>query len=169
MLAVARVEAGRSPQPEMIVVDKVLAYCAESLRREMPDLALKVSIESRGMVITGIEDHIDQILHNLVQNAHKYSPQGSQVEITAAPAGEMVQISVADRGFGLNGNVAIFQPFERADYAARHAPGLGLGLAVCRTLVEAQGGRIWAEPRQGNGTIFSFTLPRYQEAESGLP
>jgi signal transduction histidine kinase len=169
MLAVARVEAGRNPATEVILVDKVLDSCAHALRRDMPELTLDVNVDEPGLMIAGIEAHIDQILHNLVQNSEKYSPKGSPVSITAARADDMVRISVADRGVGVKDPVTIFLPFERGDGAERRAPGLGLGLTVCKTLVEAQGGRIWAEHRDCGGTIFSFTLPLYQYLAADLP
>ena len=168
MLAVARVEAGRNLATEAILVDKLLASCADALRRDMPELILEVNCEAVGLMIAGAEAHIDQVLHNLVQNSRKYSPDGSPVEITAVRTDDAVQISVADRGVGIKDPAAIFLPFERGDNA-EHAPGLGLGLAVCKTLVEAQGGRIWAQAREGGGAVFSFTLPLYQYPEADIP
>ncbi len=166
MLTVARVEAGRSPATECIVIDKVLKSCVEALQREFPTLLLRVHIKGRGMVVSGIEHHIEQVLHNLIQNASKYSPPGSPIEIKAARADNAVRISVLDRGLGLKDPVAIFRLFEREDGANQRAPGLGLGLAVCKTLVEAQGGQIWAEAREGGGSAFHFTLQSYQVEEA---
>ena len=102
-------------------------------------------------------DRFDRILANLVGNALKYSQE--RVKVEAAPEGQMVRISVADRGPGIS--VAdLPRVFERYYRGQRHeGEGLGLGLYIVRKLVEAHGGRIWAESRQGEGSTFTFTLP----------
>jgi hypothetical protein len=92
------------------------------------------------------------------------SPPSSPIEITAEICSESVAISVSDRGMGLHDPEALFKPFWREQQAAATASGLGLGLEVCRTLVEAQGGRMSAAHRRGGGSVFTFTLPRLSES-----
>jgi two-component system, OmpR family, sensor histidine kinase KdpD len=107
---------------------------------------------------------IDQVLTNLIENAVRYTPVESQIEIGACiDSGQMV-ISVADRGPGIPPAdlERIFNKFYRVQRTETNAPqvaGSGLGLAVCKGLVEAHGGHIWAENREGGGAIFRFTLP----------
>lgn len=107
---------------------------------------------------------IDQVLTNLIENAVRYTPVESPIEISACvDSGQMV-ISVADRGPGIPPAdlQRIFDKFyrvQRTEPNASHIAGSGLGLAVCKGLVEAHGGRIWAENREGGGAIFRFTLP----------
>jgi two-component system sensor histidine kinase KdpD len=113
---------------------------------------------------------IDQVLTNLVENAVRYTPQGSPIEISAQVDGEQMDISVADRGPGIPASKMehIFDKFYRVLDVQRdgtHPIGSGLGLAVSRGLVEAHGGRIWAENREGGGAIFRFTLPFRQTEE----
>lgn len=103
---------------------------------------------------------VQQVLLNLLDNAVKYTPEGSEVEISARAVGEEVEVSVADRGPGVPEGEAIFAKFFRLKSDGQ--PGTGLGLSICKGLVEAHGGRIWTEPRAGGGSIFRFTLPRAQ-------
>ncbi len=103
---------------------------------------------------------LDRVLSNLVENALKYSEPGTPLEI-AATAGEAVCISVSDRGRGIPDSLAdrVFDKFYRVQGSGSSAEGTGMGLAICRGLIEAHGGQIWVEPRPGGGTVFSFTLP----------
>ena len=104
---------------------------------------------------------IEQVLINLLDNALKYTPPGSPIEVTRGrTTGGAVLIEVADRGPGLppGEERRIFEKFHRAD-AAPSVRGAGLGLAICRGIVQAHGGRIWAENRPGGGVAFRFTLP----------
>jgi two-component system sensor histidine kinase KdpD len=104
---------------------------------------------------------IDQVLTNLIENAVKYSPPGSEVRVTVRCAAGAVEVAVADRGPGIAPEALphLFEPFYRADGHGPRSKGAGLGLAVARGLVEAHGGRIWAENRADGGARFVFTLP----------
>lgn len=113
---------------------------------------------------------IRQVLHNLLENAVKYSPDGGTVQVAATRAGhnqggspgEWVVISVRDQGIGIARHelARVFDRFHRVDNeVGRRVGGSGLGLAICRGIVEAHGGRIWAESEPGKGSTFSFTLP----------
>jgi two-component system sensor histidine kinase KdpD len=96
---------------------------------------------------------------NLLENAVKYTPPGTLIEIGASATDGEITVEVADRGPGLPpGDVErAFEKFYRG--APDVARGAGLGLAICRAIVEAHGGRIWAENRVGGGVAFRFTLP----------
>lgn len=110
--------------------------------------------------VSGDETSIHQVVHNLVSNAAKYSPPGSVVEVRVEGGDGEVLVRVLDRGRGLSAIEAshVFEPFYRSEAAKRMAAGAGIGLFVCRRLVEAMGGRIWAEPREGGGSVFAFAL-----------
>jgi two-component system sensor histidine kinase KdpD len=101
------------------------------------------------------------VVQNLVGNAVKYSGGALRVEITAVRDGPWVRVAVEDRGTGITSEEAsqVFTPFFRSERTSSSAGGIGLGLAVCKRLVEVQHGRIWAEPRPGGGTTVAFTLP----------
>ena len=104
------------------------------------------------------EVSIEQVLVNLLENAMRYTPPGSPIVLSAWPEGALVVVEVADRGPGLapGDEDRVFEKFYRAQ-ASPH--GVGLGLAICRGIVEAHGGRIWAENRPGGGAAFRFELP----------
>jgi signal transduction histidine kinase len=103
------------------------------------------------------------LFQNLVSNAIKYRDGGAgpEIRISAEREGEMWRFAVADNGCGFDPADAetIFVVFQRLG-GDHGVPGTGLGLAICRRIVEAQGGRIWAESEPGRGSIFRFTLPR---------
>jgi two-component system, OmpR family, sensor histidine kinase KdpD len=103
---------------------------------------------------------IDQVLTNLVENALRYTPAESPIDVTVRAKNEQVLISVADRGPGVPPAdlERIFDKFYRV-HPAGYPMGSGLGLAVCKGLVEAHGGRIWAELRDGGGLIVFVELP----------
>jgi two-component system sensor histidine kinase KdpD len=107
---------------------------------------------------------VEQILINLLDNAVKYTPAKSPVEISARVEDHVVRVTVADRGPGLGpGEEArIFEKFYRGQEGGTRS-GAGLGLAIARGIVETHGGRIAAEPRPGGGALFRFTLPLAEE------
>jgi two-component system sensor histidine kinase KdpD len=107
---------------------------------------------------------IDQVLTNLLENAVRYTPPGSPIDISAHIEGEQVIVSVADRGPGIPPAdlERVFDKFYRVlhgQHPSGYPMGSGLGLAVCKGLVEAHGGRIWAELREGGGLVMFVVLP----------
>jgi signal transduction histidine kinase len=105
-------------------------------------------------------DQVQRVLLNLLTNALRHTPSDGSVVVAARTAGAELELSVEDTGVGLEPGAAerMFDRFWRAD-PARTRGGAGLGLAIARGLVEAQGGRIWAEDRLGGGARVAFTLP----------
>ncbi len=117
-------------------------------------------------------NRLNQILTNLISNAHKYTPAGGQIEISASLTQsrlngknhDMIQVAVRDNGYGISPQEQkkLFQKFFRSDdLRAREAPGTGLGLNITRNLIELQDGKIWFESQLNAGTTFFFTLPVY--------
>jgi signal transduction histidine kinase len=113
--------------------------------------------------VPGDADRLEQVLVNLIENAIKYSPVGGTIEIGLVADAEGATINVQDEGIGLPRAEleSIFLPFGRAGNALRsNVPGLGIGLYICRNIVERHGGRIWAESGgEGKGTRMSIWLP----------
>jgi two-component system sensor histidine kinase KdpD len=101
---------------------------------------------------------VEQVLTNLLENALRYTPPGTPVELTARMQGAGVLVEMADRGPGIpeGQQERIFDKFTRGKVPGG---GVGLGLSICRVIIEAHGGRIWAENRPGGGAVFRFTLP----------
>jgi len=107
------------------------------------------------------------VVHNLLSNAGKYSPVNSEIKVTASQKHSYVLIGVTDHGRGISpeDQAKLFEPFERLRARLTTTPGLGLGLLVCRRLVEAYGGKIWVESKPGAGATFWFTLPLSTETK----
>ena len=103
---------------------------------------------------------IERVLVNLLENASKYTPAGSTVTLSAETVADRLSVSVADDGPGLppGREEAVFQKFTRGERESA-TPGVGLGLAICRAIVESHGGRITAVTRPDGGAAFTFTLP----------
>ena len=104
----------------------------------------------------------ERILYNLTDNAIKYSPDGGEVKISARQEKGSMVVSVSDHGLGISQDdqSRLFQKFQRLDVMVKRSiQGIGLGLNVCRILVEAHGGQIWVESRKGKGSTFYFTIP----------
>ncbi|HEY6512400.1 MAG TPA: DUF4118 domain-containing protein [Burkholderiaceae bacterium] len=162
LLDMARLEAGsvqlnRQWQPLEEVVGSALAACAPALtgRRMLVDLSDDLPLLHLDAVL------IERVLVNLLENAAKYTPAGSAIEITGRPASDAVVLTVDDHGPGLprGKEEAIFQKFERGDKESA-TPGVGLGLAICRAIVGAHGGTIHGETRPSGGARFTVRLPR---------
>jgi two-component system, OmpR family, sensor histidine kinase KdpD len=105
---------------------------------------------------------VAQVLTNLVGNAVKFSPQKTQIKILAVQSSEMIQVEVSDQGSGipLSDRTRVFEAFSQLENGTRNrSNGAGLGLAICKGIIEAQGGRIWIKDQPGPGTVISFTLP----------
>lgn len=161
LLDMARLQAGkvclrREWQPFEEVVGSALSGLEASLhgRRVRIDLPADLPLLEFDAVL------IERVLHNLLENAAKYAPDG-EISIGARVLPEVVEIAVCDVGPGLppGGAEGLFSLFERGRHEGG-TDGAGLGLAICRAIVEAHGGAIRAEPHAGGGACFRFTLPR---------
>jgi two-component system sensor histidine kinase KdpD len=164
LLDLSRIEAGTirvDPQPQ------TLASVLEVARAQLEALAqvhvLQVAIPPDLPPVRADALRIAQVLTNLVSNAAKYSPAETAITVVASTqdAG-FVRVSVGDEGPGIRpeDRPFVFEAFRRgSDSAARQTKGAGLGLAICKGIVEAHGGRIWIEAREGPGATVSFTLP----------
>ncbi len=114
--------------------------------------------------------HIQQVLDNLLDNAVKYSREGTEIALRCELKNQELAISVRDQGIGISAEnlEKIFDRFYRVDLGSvRKAGGAGLGLSICRRIVEAHGGRIWAESTPGQGSTFTFTLPLVNQKGDG--
>ncbi len=167
LLDMIRVESGalevqRDWQPLEEIVGVALIRLEERLKghpvevRLPPDLPL---LWADGLLL-------EQVFVNLLENAAKYTPEGTPIRISAAPADGQIVVDVADRGPGIppGEETRVFEKFYRVPAGVDRGGGgtgggVGLGLTICRGIITAHGGRIWAEQRPGGGAVFRFAIP----------
>lgn len=126
-------------------------------------IALDLDLAPEACLVQGDEQRLSQVLLNLLANALQFTPAGGRVQVASRPAGQRVQVSIRDTGEGIPPEDLphIFERLYRSDRArARRNGGSGLGLSIARSMVEAHGGRIWAESTPGEGSTFYMELPR---------
>jgi two-component system phosphate regulon sensor histidine kinase PhoR len=163
LLELSRIESGKVPlQLEPVGPTGLLTAAVGRLGLQAGRAGLQISIQSMEDLPSVLADprRIEQVVTNLLHNAIKFTPPGGRIELAAEQAGDMIQFSVRDTGAGISTESLprIFERFYKADQS-RTGGGTGLGLAITRHLVEAHGGRVWAESVEGQGATFYFTLP----------
>jgi signal transduction histidine kinase len=161
MLLLARAGAQAPVPTEPVKLERSIEEVALEQRKRSSDRCIVVSVKPTDLLAEAQPDYLRQVLQNLLGNAEKYSPRDQQIDIRARRSGDEVSISVHDRGSGIDPAEAeiIFQPFYRSARTATKVAGAGIGLAVCKLLVQAQSGSISARSRRGGGAVFAFTLP----------
>src|SRR5579883_834236 len=164
LLDMSRIEGGAlKPEKEWYPVDELMQDVLGQMEPLLQGRAVETYLPDDLPPVKLDYLEIDQVLTNLIENALRYTPAQSAIEISAQASDGEVEISVADRGSGIPPEEIdhIFDKFYRvrATDGSMRSVGSGLGLAVSKGLVEAHGGRIWAENRPGGGAIFRFTLP----------
>jgi PAS domain S-box-containing protein len=161
MLLLSRLEPGAQPQLEPQVLTHVLRKAIESFTRRHPDRRVSLTADRRQLLVEADRTYIELLVENLLSNADKYSPPDQPIDVVLRRAEDEVQVRVLDRGIGMDDADAtrLFMPFYRTLAGKKFANGIGIGLAVCKRVVETQGGRIWAQPREGGGSELGFALP----------
>jgi signal transduction histidine kinase len=173
LFELANIDGGASL--ELLTVD-LGAFAAASVRRFEPEASarginLRCVIRTEPAMGHCAPEKVERVLTNLVTNALRYTPSGGTVTVSVTGAAGVTLISVEDTGIGIDPHSAerVFEPFFRADPArTRNNEGAGLGLAIARGLIEAQGGRIWTEPPPAGGTRVCFVLPSEAGADRGV-
>ena len=164
LLELSRIESGRVPlsliptRPIDIVTP---AFERLSLQAERTGLTLTIECPEDLPPVLADATRVQQVVVNLLHNAIKFTPSGGLVLVRADQEEQAVLFSVTDTGIGIaTADLArIFERFYKVD-RSRATSGTGLGLAIARHLVEAHGGRIWAESEVGKGSTFYFTIPQ---------
>jgi len=169
LLDISRLEAG------LLKLDKVLTDITALLQTTIAEARLRtpghkivLNLPKTALRLNSDGRRIRQVVDNLIENATKYSKAGSTVTIEARSQDSELVISVADQGIGIpreNLGKIFDRMFNLEHRLAQNPGGLGLGLALCKALVEAHGGRIWVESELGKGSVFNFVLPQEAIAE----
>ena len=163
LLELSRIESGQVPLERKAMPAAALLFSAAERMRaqaERAGLVLRIDPVQEMTEVLADAPRLEQVLVNLIHNAVKFSPPGGEVVLGAQTDSEFVRFSVRDSGVGIPAEdlERIFERFYKAD-RARSGGGTGLGLSISRHLVEAHGGRIWAESTEGQGSTFYFTIP----------
>jgi two-component system, OmpR family, sensor histidine kinase KdpD len=174
LLDLSRIEGGSlRPDKSWHDLGAVVEDTLDRLRSVVADHDLRVSVPEDLPPVWLDPVEIGEALYNLVENAAKYSPPHTEIDVEVRQAADHVAVSVSDRGPGLPATALqhVFESFYRAIQSggAPQPGGLGLGLAVVKGLVEAHGGRVSVENRGGGGARFTFTLPRAASAANTPP
>ncbi len=163
LLDMSRIEGGSlKPEKEWYPVDELIHDVLGRMQPIIQNRTVQTHLPDDLPPVQLDYLQVDQVLTNLIENAVRYTPSDSPIEMSVNVEGEQMVISVADRGPGIPPSdlERVFDKFYRVlGHTAERTTGSGLGLAVCKGLVEAHGGHIWAENREGGGAIFRFTLP----------
>jgi len=169
LLDMARLQTGAVKlRLEWQSVEEVVGCALYSLRLALQHHRIETDIPAQLPLLRCDAALIERVLANLLENAAKYVPQGGCIRIAATVVSGQMEISVEDDGPGVAGDAAIFEKFSRGD-AESAIPGVGLGLAICRSIVEAHGGRIWQQAAQAGGAGFRFSLPLNEPPPSPDP
>jgi len=166
LLAFSRVGTRGKPFEPTDVAD-VVARAVSNVQVAIEEAGAQVDVGPMPAVV-GDSSQLVQLFQNLISNAIKFRGADTpRITITAEPAGEAVTFSLTDNGIGIDPQYAdrIFLLFQRL-HTKREYAGTGIGLAICKKIVERHGGRIWVEGRPGEGTTFHFTLPLNTEPRS---
>ncbi len=159
----SRIESGQSPLVKRSIgIGEVIKRAAERIKpqADRAGLSINIDIASDLPPVAADRDRIEQVLVNLLHNSIKFTPSGGGITISAISSGDSLQVSVADTGVGIPADdlLRIFERFYKAD-RARSGGGTGLGLAIVKHIIEAHGGKIWAQSVEGKGATFTFMLP----------
>ncbi len=165
LLSLSRIEAGALvPDLQAVDLDELCADRVRRLSRLLRDVRVATHLPPGLPLVDADYVLLDQVLTNLLENAARHSPPGGTIRIDACERGEMMEVSVSDQGVGVPSDerAQIFEPFRTGSSPQRSS---GVGLAICRAIVEAHGGTITVDdadagaPEGGRGARFGFTLP----------
>jgi two-component system sensor histidine kinase KdpD len=158
LLSLSRIEAGAlEPDRQAVAVDELVTERVASLGRVLEGHPVEVDVGPGLPLVDADYSQLDQVVTNLLDNAARHTPPGSTVRVSAVPVGTMLELSVADSGPGvpLEERALVFEPFRHG----RASTSSGVGLAICKAIVEAHGGTIGVDTSDLGGARFHLTLP----------
>jgi signal transduction histidine kinase len=163
LLDVSRIETGRLEiRREPILWTAFVRDLVHRHHTAVSDRRFHLNLPDSKALVTGDRDRLEQVLGNLLENAVKYSPEGSEIYVSVEDRGDQIVTSVCDRGIGIPKDelAQVFERFHRGrQVSSTNYGGLGLGLYIAKQIVDRHGGSIWVESKEGSGTTFFFALP----------
>ena len=165
LLELSRIESGQVPfEFKPVSPEKLLHTVADRMKAQAERAGLSLCVDCSSHLANVLADmpRVEQVLVNLIHNGVKFTPPGGQISLFAHQEDQFIHFTVTDSGAGIPSDdlSRIFERFYKADRArSRSGSGTGLGLSIAKHIVEAHGGRIWAESEEGRGSSFHFTLP----------
>jgi signal transduction histidine kinase/HAMP domain-containing protein len=161
LLTLAKTDLYEDIDMDLLSLGPVVDQAVRQFTNRHPGRPLQVDTGHEVPLVLGEPAYLHQVLNNLISNADKYSEAGKPIDIAVSGRNDAVTVKVMDRGPGVDpGEVEmIFESFYRSETTARRAGGKGLGLTVCKRLIEAMGGTIWVRNRRGGGLEACFSLP----------
>jgi len=171
LLDVSRIETGRLEiRREPIAWAHFVRDVVHRHHTAVSDRRFHVSVTDDAKIVTGDRDRLEQVLGNLLENAVKYSPDGSDITVAVEDRGDSFVTAVCDRGIGIPADELgqVFERFHRGrQVSSTNYGGLGLGLYITKQIIERHGGSIWVESKEGQGTTFYFSLPVSSDEPAG--
>ena len=161
LLTLAKTDLYEGLELDVLSLGPVVDQAVRQFSNRHPNRPLKANVGREMPLVLGEPTYLHQVLNNLITNADKYSEAGKPIEIVVASRADTVTVKVMDRGPGVKpGELEmIFESFYRSKTTSRQAGGKGLGLTVCKRLIEAMNGTIWVRNRRGGGLEACFSLP----------
>jgi len=165
VVAMARIEAGKlHPDKQPHEIGEIIANTVTDMQTALGKRPVEIRVPATLPQVEVDFEFVQQVLKQLLDNALKYSPEGSPLAIRAALEYHTVVVSVEDRGPGIDEDerARIFNKFFRGRRNRFQTHGTGMGLAIAKGIVEAHGGKLWVTSEPGHGSVFSFSLPLHK-------
>ena len=161
LLTLAKTDLYEGIEMDILSLGPVIEQAVKQFSNRHPGRPVKVNVAKDVPLVMGEPAYLHQVLNNLISNADKYSAAGQPIDIAVTSKNDAVTVKVMDRGPGVKPEEAemIFESFYRSKSTSKQAGGKGLGLTVCKRLIEAMKGNIWARNRRGGGLEACFSLP----------
>ncbi|MCL4370273.1 MAG: ATP-binding protein, partial [Chloroflexi bacterium] len=173
VLNVSRIESGLLKiSPHQVDLTHLVSVAVSTARASAKGREILLEAPRRPVKAEGDRVQLELVMDNLLGNAIKYSPMGKSIRVELHRRTAEVEVRVVDQGIGiaLQHLPRVFDKFYRVEgLHSRRTPGSGLGLYICRNIIEAHGGRIWAESTLGQGSTFAFVLPHSQGSSANRP
>ncbi len=142
-------------------LNDVIQSCVDQMAIAHKNHHIKLDLYTIEDNVCADELQITQVINNLLTNAIKYSPNNMEIAVSVSKVSDYLKVSVKDHGFGISkeDQSKVFQRFYRSGETQKKFPGMGIGLYICKEIIDNHNGSIWIESELGNGSVFNFTLP----------